>query len=474
MAKQFLISFVLLITMGTCPLFALPTKQELIIEGVKVNGIPVGGKSYAELLKILDHQEKKIINKKITVHIPEVTKTEFISYEKAGIEIDKERIWSAASSIGKGGNWWSRAWLRWQVQRRGYDIPLYLKLDKGKAFHTLHTLAKPWRKEPQDARLMVTRNDKVVILPEIEGRSIPVPVVLEELENKVKISGSEPIALTLTFQREKPSRTAKDLQDYKITGLIAKFSTQFNPANINRSDNIRLAALALDNFFLKPGQQFSFNEIVGPRTKEAGYNEATIIQNNEFVSGVGGGVCQVSTTLYNTVLRANLKIIERSPHSLIIPYVEPGLDATVVYGYRDFKFLNNTEGCLIIKTVVYQNTITCKIYGLERPEQKVVIKSFQEKVIEPKTIYREDPTVPKGQYIVEKKGSRGWVIRVERHIYRNGQLVYSEVISRDLYPPVHRIIKTFSAEDLEISQPTETPSSGVPASLYCPQVAPVV
>jgi vancomycin resistance protein YoaR len=473
-AKHLSLSLFLLIFILSCPLYALPGDEQFIIEGVTVNGVPVGGKSRADLLEILNQQEKVILSEKVTIHIPEVSKTEFLSYEKVGITIDKERIWSAASSIGKEGNWWSRAWLRWQVQRKGYHIPLYLQLDKSKAFNVLHTLAKPWRKEPQDARLMVTRNDKVVILPEIEGRSIPVPAVLEELENKVKLAGSEPIALILTFQREKPSRTAKDLQDYKITGLIAKFSTQFNPANINRSDNIRLAALALDNFFLKPGQQFSFNEIVGPRTKEAGYNEATIIQNNEFVSGVGGGVCQVSTTLYNTVLRANLKIIERSPHSLIIPYVEPGLDATVVYGYRDFKFQNNTEGCLILKTAVYQNTITCKIYGLERPEQKVVIKSFQEKVIEPKTIYREDPTVPKGQYIVEKKGSRGWVIRVERHIYRNGQLVYSEVISRDIYPPVHRIIKTFSAEDLEISQPTETPSSGVPASLYCPQVAPVV
>ncbi len=450
MAKQFLMSFVLLITMGTCPLFALPTMHELIIEGVKVNGIPVGGKSYAELLEILEQQEKTIINKKITVHIPEITKTEFISYEKAGIEIDKDRVWSAASSLGKGGNWWTRAWIKWQVKKKGYDVPLYLKLEKGKAFHTLHLLARPWRKEPQDARLMITRNDKVVILPEIEGKSINVPAVLEDLENKVKSPAQEPITLTLTFQREKPSRTVQDLEAYKITGLIAQFSTQFNPGNISRSENIRLAALALNNQFLKPGQQFSFNEVVGPRTKEAGYNEATIIQNNEFVPGVGGGVCQVSTTLYNTVLRANLKIIERSPHSLIIPYVKPGLDATVVYGYKDFKFLNNSEGCLLIKTAVYQNTITCKIYGFTKPERKIVIKSFQEKVIEPQTIFREDPTVPKGKYIVERKGSQGFYIRVERHVYDNGQLVHAEVISRDFYPPVHRIIRTFSTENTEV------------------------
>ena len=112
--------------------------------------------------------------------------------------------------------------------------------------------------------------------------------------------------------------------------------------------------------------------------------------------------------------------------------------------------MNNTEGGLILKTVVQQNTIICKIFGLERPEQKVVIKSYKEKVIEPKIIYRKDPTVPKGHYIVEKKGSQGSVIRVERHIYQNGKLVYLEVISRDFYPPVHHIIRTFSSEDLEI------------------------
>ena len=300
MAKYFSLALFLLIIFLPCPLYALPGDEQFILEGITVNGIPVGGQSWTNLFEILNQQEKVILDQKITVHIPEVGYTEVLSYEKAGITIDKERIWSVASSIGKEGNWLSRAWLRWQIKRNGYNIPLYLTLDKGKAFYALQTLVRPWRKEPQDARFMITRNDKVVILPEVEGRNISIPEVLEELEKKVNLSGSEPIALTLTFQRGKPSRTVKDLQDYKITGLIAKFSTQFNPANINRSENIRLAALALDNLFLKPGQQFSFNEIVGPRTKEAGYNEATIIQNNEFVSGVGGGVCQVSTTLYNT------------------------------------------------------------------------------------------------------------------------------------------------------------------------------
>lgn len=143
---------------------------------------------------------------------------------------------------------------------------------------------------------------------------------------------------------------------------IAQYSTYFDSSQVNRTENIRLAAKALDGKLLAPGERFSFNESVGERTAEAGYKVAMIIVGKEFVPGLGGGVCQVSSTLYNAVSLAGLEILERHAHSLEITYVPYGQDATVAYGVLDFKFRNNTEDDLLIRSSVEGGTLTFQLY----------------------------------------------------------------------------------------------------------------
>lgn len=144
--------------------------------------------------------------------------------------------------------------------------------------------------------------------------------------------------------------------------LIAQYSTRFDSTQRNRTVNVRLAAKALDGKLLAPGEQFSFNKSVGIRIAEAGYKEALIIQGNKFIPGLGGGVCQVSSTLYNVVLLAHLKVIERHPHSLPVSYVPRGKDATVSYPILDLKFKNSTDRYLLIRSFVEGNTLTFKLF----------------------------------------------------------------------------------------------------------------
>jgi len=143
---------------------------------------------------------------------------------------------------------------------------------------------------------------------------------------------------------------------------IAQYSTHFDSTQVNRTENIRLAAKALDGKLLAPGERFSFNGSVGERTNEAGYKEALIIEGNTFIPGLGGGVCQVSSTLYNAVLLAQLEILERHRHTLPITYVPPGQDATVAYPVLDFKFRNSTDAYLLIRSFVDENTLTFQLY----------------------------------------------------------------------------------------------------------------
>ena len=143
---------------------------------------------------------------------------------------------------------------------------------------------------------------------------------------------------------------------------IAQYSTHFDASLFNRTENIRLAAKALDGKLLAPGERFSFNKSAGKRTAEAGYKEALIIVGNKFTPGLGGGVCQVSSTLYNAVILADLEILERHHHSLPVNYVPPGQDATVSFPILDFRFRNSRDTNLLIRSFVEGNTLTFQLY----------------------------------------------------------------------------------------------------------------
>jgi len=143
---------------------------------------------------------------------------------------------------------------------------------------------------------------------------------------------------------------------------IAQYTTYFDSGQVNRTENIRLAAKALDGKLLAPGERFSFNESVGERTAEAGYKEALIIEGDVFTPGLGGGVCQVSSTLYNAVILAKLEVLERHHHTLPISYVPPGQDATVAFPVLDFRFRNSSDDYLLIRSFVEGSTLTFKFF----------------------------------------------------------------------------------------------------------------
>lgn len=446
--KKAIISIVLLGSL----ICAVPvySQDERIIKGVRLGKLDLGNMGWQDYENAISMIEEGFSRNKASFKIGDEIILN-MSYEELGIKADRAKIWQEAYQIGRKGNWFERTWTRLVVGRRGQVVNFYFAIDRERLNNTIRLKTSSHRKDPQDARFMITSQNEVVILPEIFGSDIDMEKAFADLEQKLyNLKPGGPILLELRKIDVKPSRLKQDLQAYGITGLIGKFSTLFNPGKANRSLNIRLSAQALDNVLVAPNQVFSFNQTVGPRIKERGYDEADIILNNELVPGVGGGVCQVSTTLYNTALLACLEIVERHPHSLVIPYVEPGLDATVNYGSKDFKFLNNMESYLLIKSQIKDSTLIIKMFGQAKSYQnKAVIKSEKEKEIAPQTVYKEEPDVPEGQYILEREGIPGLVIRVDRYIYNNkGKLLNKEFISRDYYNAVDRIIKTFSDSPL--------------------------
>lgn len=241
----------------------------------------------------------------------------------------------------------------------------------------------------------------------------------------------------------KPEVTTDKLGEEAFPDELASFATRYDASNTNRATNIELAAKAMNGKVLVPGEVFSFNGTVGPRTKAKGYMLAGAYSAGELVDSYGGGVCQVSSTIYNTALYANLEIVERSNHSSVVSYVNPGRDATVSYGVKDFKFKNSREYAIQIKAEAKNGTLTIKIFGIkEKEEYEIEIKSEVTDVMIRNTKYIHDSKLAPGQEEVTTIGADGAKSIAYKIVKKNGKVISKTVLSNDSYNPMVKIVRT--------------------------------
>ena len=181
---------------------------------------------------------------------------------------------------------------------------------------------------------------------------------------------------TIPLKVLKPNVTNNMIGQEAFPDLLATYSTKYSAANTNRTTNLRLAAEKIDGTVLLPGETFSYNNVVGERTISAGYKDAAIYLNGQVVDGLGGGICQISTTLFNAVLFSNLEIVELHNHQFVPSYATAGRDATVVYGVKDFKFKNSRNYAIKITCSVSKGYATFQIWGFKQdPEYEVDISA---------------------------------------------------------------------------------------------------
>jgi vancomycin resistance protein YoaR len=178
---------------------------------------------------------------------------------------------------------------------------------------------------------------------------------------------------------------------------------------------------------------------VGERTVEGGYLDAYIIVDGKFVPGLAGGICQVSSTLYNTGLLANLSVTQRTNHDLAISYVPLGQDATVAYPNLDLKFNNNSGGYLLIRTKTTSDTVTVDIYGKVKPGQEVFITNTTESVIPPEEQHLVDETLAHGVSVLKQQGQQGYIVKSVRTVKVNGKVVSSEPLKQSVYKAMPKI-----------------------------------
>ena len=238
-----------------------------------------------------------------------------------------------------------------------------------------------------------------------------------------------------------PKVNTSDIGLEAFPDTLATYSTNYSTSNANRSTNIALASSKINGMVLMPGDVFSFNGTVGKRTAAAGFKVAGVYVNGQVTNDYGGGICQVSSTLYNAVLRANLEIVERTNHQFTVGYVPIGTDATVSWGSPDFKFKNSRSYPIKIVTSNYNKNLKVTIYGLkEENEYSVEIVSYRTGTVAYRTTYTKDPSLAPGQTKVIQSGSNGATSVAYRILKQNGVEVSRQLLSKDTYSPHNQII----------------------------------
>ncbi len=299
-----------------------------------------------------------------------------------------------------------------------------------------------WNKEPKNGSISAydassdsftfTAGENGVAIDEAKLTSdIQAAIHSKDFDAQIQVSGS-------TVEPEITQASAQSL--YKTIGTYTTNTT----ANSKRNTNVKLAAQQLNGTIVQPGQELSFNDTVGERTEAKGYQSAAAYNNGEVVQEIGGGVCQVSTTLYNAVLRAGLKISMRRSHTFEPTYVTPGQDATVSWGGPDFKFVNTSKAAVGIKASYYNQTVTVSVYGIPVLEEGVTYSLESTKLGDidpPAPTYEEDQTVPLDQEVTVSSGSMGSRWETRLIIKKDGEVISREVDHTTTYKGHSPVIK---------------------------------
>ena len=272
-------------------------------------------------------------------------------------------------------------------------------------------------------------------IPEENGFGLDSAALLRSLSTALEKQPSEVEIPTITA----PARvSANELN--KITDVVSTFTTKFPVRKKDRNVNIRIASGKINGWVLMPGDTFSFNQVVGRRTIQDGYKQAPVFKNGKHDMGVGGGICQVSSTLYNASLFADLQIVQRHNHSMPVAYLPVGRDATVDYGSLDLALKNNMATPIALSADYEAGTLTFRILGKKDPGLAVKIESSDSQTWSGPVKTVMDPKIPFGQKKVLEKGSSGRSIHTFRVVYRDGKEIARESLGRSLYKGGERVI----------------------------------
>jgi vancomycin resistance protein YoaR len=417
--------------------------HQKVIPGVFVDNIYIGEKTDTEVRKLFDGKNERL--HKTTFQLQYQDSVATISAKELNIGYDTNLIVDQALSLGKSPDLFSDISLIIDSYLNGTVLRSSYTFDTDKIKEKLASLDHDIYKEPVDALFTVTNNRVTAFRQSSNGQAIDYATLSTTfrklITSLVKSQKTQTITLQVPVTIIKPDITTQKANNLGIVEEIGEGVSYYAGSIENRVHNISLAASRINGVLVAPDEVFSFDKSLGNIDRYNGYKEAYVIQNGKTVLGDGGGVCQVSTTLFRAVLNAGLPIVERHAHAYRVGYYEqnssPGIDATIYVPTVDFKFRNDTGHSILIQTQVdlTNMSLTFVFYGTKDGREVSMTKPvITSQTAPPEPLYQDDPTLPSGTVTQVEHAAYGANISFSRTVTKNGKVLYSDVFSTHYQP----------------------------------------
>ena len=394
---------------------------------VELDGQPVSLMSRQDVAAYLEKSERAVADKSFMLTAAGIA--EELPFSRLDAHVDKERIYDELYLVGRHGGPAERVAEVFEVLVYGRNVPVRLTANEEKLMQALTAVHEKYNITPVNAYAELAADGTVTLHAEREGAVIDTGAARDRIREKLAGGEAGQVDLPVSERREAAVKKA----DFAgIDTLLSSYTTHFDGSDTNRSENIGIAARLLNHTLVKAGAACSFNDTVGTRTRDKGYKDAPVYFDNKLAMDAGGGVCQVSTTLFNAVLRAGLRIDSRSPHFAPAGYVPVGMDATVADNSLDFIFSNPFTHGVYICTECTHDAITVYILGDHEDGCSVAFVTTEQKTLPHNVIKKHDPFITEDKK--EQEGYDGREITIKRDVYYKDGSVYTDFIESRYEP----------------------------------------
>lgn len=436
--------------------FTVEKWEDKIYPNTTVKGIEIGGLTKEEALNVLEEKLLSVVlNKKIKINAEDNTYT--IDYNQLKPEYDLVKVVEEAYKSGKDKSKFEKyKIIAGKDNEYKNEMDVEFKFNDAIVLELIETIKTDVNKDMVNATISIGSNGYIETTPDGVGKKVKEEELHKAIVEKINADlDSSEIVIEAGIEVVEPSVKQSELN--KVNKKISESSTSYASSDAGRAANIEIAAKKINGTLLMPGEVFSFNGIVGERSEANGFKNAIVIVNNEFVDGIGGGICQVSTTLYQAILNTGLYSVERLNHTLPVGYAPLGEDATVAWGSIDYKFKNSFEYPVYIQAYTSGKRMYFKVYSNESlGNRSYEMYSKVTDTIEATMEEVKDPNLYEGERVVKKRAYNGYKVETYRKIYIDGQFAKEELISKDTYPVVNGIVNVGT----KVKEPAVEESSG--------------
>lgn len=411
-------------------MLAKEAPDEVIADGVSIGGIDVSGMTKDEAKAVVEDYVSQMARGNVTFIVADESVT--VSASALGVSVLEQDVYDEVIGLGKKGNVIKRYKDTCRLENEGMNYNLQFSFDEEAVRSVIENQCKAFDREAQNAGLQRTAN----------GFEVTAGVVGQQLDVEQSVQTAmkflteqwnvQNTAVALVVEQTQPKGTAEELA--KVKDLLATATTSYSTSGANRCGNVERGASLINGTVLYPGEEFSTYRTVSPITVENGYFMAASYAEGQVVESPGGGICQVSTTLYNAVLKAELNVTQRANHSMIVSYVDPAKDAAIAGTYKDFKFVNNTEAPVYIEGITSGKKITFNIYGMETRSASRSVEYVSETIeeTEPETQITADGAANFGS-ITSESAHKGIVAKLWKVVKENGVEVSRTEVNQSKY-----------------------------------------